>query len=983
MATPLELREKRKAAGWKEVTVLVPPELAKVMEDQRGETPRSQWLIRQALSLLPQGLVERLTWGRPGRKRKYLPPRTPTLPDLAIPLQHLTYQRISLAEHFAREAGGGAGSVTLMKTTDDQTLVTYRYGAMLGNEEIYTIAYRMGGRWRSSCYVQDGHGDRTIERGMLMPTARHLQDFLAYVNQRGGRVIDERAERPYTPTIRVRPLIRRIGDEPQAWSLEIDASQARENGDLPALHRFLTTVYRWSPPMVNWFSVKEVPDLLVSSGVSEAALIESRRLLHHLGAEVRDDQPWGIAQDVVTARLDPLGIIYTIEANQQDRRCIAVPTDCSPRVWPDWQRLLDELGVETVEQHPEEVPLDIDWSKVPGWNEPSAGGKTLRGYQREGVEFIASRGWRCMIGDAMRVGKTAQSIAAVHAKGCRRIVCILPLAVVHVWRKQIAEWNVPGHPQRIIEVRTSTNPPALSKFKDGKPDDCMTWVLCTYDKLTPRTENIWLRGAREGKEGYREDQFEEIGEAFAEAGAADAVTKVGPDLKISLTPDDELLIRAVEQVRLPEWVKEAESLRNALVRVNGPVREALMTWDPDAVLLDEAHRIKNPRSGRTRSVRMLIQVPHRLGLLLSGTMIRNYFDTEGIPMLEALVSLDDHYKQAKRASVDKATLTEKLFRYYMIRRRLKDVQDQLPAKIRERVDIPLGSKGEAYFDEYLEHMARADEMFFRVAVRGGKMDEARSAALGAWAQARKALALAKIADGLVMDTIIETIEQSEAGCSIVFGHHIEAMDMLFQQLTDKGLNCVKAYGDVTPRQRVEAESRFQSGRADVYIGGLQTAEGISLDRADACVHIEQDWVPGTMLQAEARAEGAGQVAPNGYLIRTCFNSFGLEPFDDMDAIIAGILAKKLSGLNELYEEDETLEAAVIIDAENLQQALAARSWAKAQARMEREGITPESPPDSDGKPTGRAIKLFKAPPLRRLKDRKSLTRRKDDEPEPA
>jgi len=161
---------------------------------------------------------------------------------------------------------------------------------------------------------------------------------------------------------------------------------------------------------------------------------------------------------------------------------------------------------------------------------------------------------------------------------------------------------------------------------------------------------------------------------------------------------------------------------------------------------------------------------------------------------------------------------------------------------------------------------------------------------------------------------------------------------------------VRAYGTVSQQQRIEAERQFQNRTADVYLGGLQTAEGISLDRADACVHIEQDWVPGVMLQAEARAEGAGQVAPNGYLIRTCMNAFGLEPLDDMDRIIAGILAKKIAGLNDLYNEDESLEATVTIEGGNLHSVLSARSWARAQERMRREGIIPPEPSKTDPKP---------------------------------
>jgi hypothetical protein len=183
--------------------------------------------------------------------------------------------------------------------------------------------------------------------------------------------------------------------------------------------------------------------------------------------------------------------------------------------------------------------------------------------------------------------------------------------------------------------------------------------------------------------------------------------------------------------------------------------------------------------------------------------------------------------------------------------------------------------------------------------------------------------------------IFETVEESESGCALVFGHHIEAMDVLAEQVTAKGLSVVKAYGSYTGKE--EAERQFQEGDVDVYIGALTTAEGTTLDRADSCLFIEQDWVPGNILQAEARARGKGQKAPNGYMVRTCMNSFGLA--DDMDLIMAGVLAKKMPGLNELYDEDISLSATIITSADDVRDALAARSAERARERMRREGIT--------------------------------------------
>lgn len=103
------------------------------------------------------------------------------------------------------------------------------------------------------------------------------------------------------------------------------------------------------------------------------------------------------------------------------------------------------------------------------------------------------------------------------------------------------------------------------------------------------------------------------------------------------------------------------------------------------------------------------------------------------------------------------------------------------------------------------------------------------------------------------------------------------------------------------------------------------------------------------------------MAPNGYLIRTCVNAFGLDPLDDMDRMVAGVLARKIAGLNDLYDEDESLEATVTIEGGDLHSILASRAWARARERMKREGITPPERPSEPkarkgrGKRKGRGV----------------------------
>ena len=59
--------------------------------------------------------------------------------------------------------------------------------------------------------------------------------------------------------------------------------------------------------------------------------------------------------------------------------------------------------------------------------------------------------------------------------------------------------------------------------------------------------------------------------------------------------------------------------------------------------------------------------------------------------------------------------------------------------------------------------------------------------------------------------------------------------------------------------------------------------------------------------------------------------------------------KKLTGLNELYDENESLDATLVTAAGDLSSALAARAWAKAQERLKAQGIQPKTKP-TPGKP---------------------------------
>lgn len=937
MATDWRTRKARRESGWLEVSCLLPPDLVKIMEESRGDQHRSRWLVQQALTLLAPDLVDQveLDRGKGGRPRT----RLPTLPDLRVPLRHLTYQPVSLRHYLAGEIKEKP-AITLKLDHQGHTVVRFRKYTKFGEIEVYDKARLEHGRW--GCHFIPTTGQN--EYGVMMPDSRRTDVVVRWVLDNGGEVLDERTGSSglvQVGVVRSRPLISRTDHEALAWSLEIDIAASRQRSDVRAVHRFLSDSWRWCGDMISWFSVDEAPDLLISSGVTWDGLCRIKHNLAEMAIPVEDEQPWGIADDPVIVEPDDLGLVYRLTANRQDRRCLVLPSEVPVPDWSDYRILMDDLGVVVREQLPAVPDLpDIDWSQVPGWEAPIGNDQRVWQHQKEGVEFVVRNGYRCIIGDEMRCGKTVQAITAVNVRGCRRILAVVPSTAQAGWRTMIRQWAVPGQEPHVIILDSTTEVPDLPQ-----DSDCPVWIISTYAKLTPAGLNIPLGG-------YKPDQLAEIAEIFTSGGAAGALVgdrdRAGNLVGltgISLKPDDDEILTAIPHLDLPNWFREKNRLIRGLPRVQGVVRAALEAWDPDGVIVDEAHGIKNPEAAQTKTLRKLLRDNRRLALLMSGTVTPNDY-SEGLELLNAVVPLREYRTRAWQQDMSDATLAKALLRKYMIKRTRAEVSQYQPEVIRERLEIPLGREGQKYLDEYIRALEWADELVYRVVLEGGTMAEAKGKALGQWATARRLLVAAKVADGFIAEAIQETIEGS--GSCAVFGVHLDAIEMLHQQLTDLGLAVVKLVGGMSAPAIEKAIGDFQTGNADVFLGSVLVAQGFSLDRTMDTVLTELDYVPGRIGQAESRMMSLtekDEKTPRGYSVTHCFNAFGLPAHRDMDYIIGNILARKVEGLNELYDTDTSFEATVTATAGKNPESdvltyLTARAWERAQERVDREGITP-------------------------------------------
>lgn len=353
-----------------------------------------------------------------------------------------------------------------------------------------------------------------------------------------------------------------------------------------------------------------------------------------------------------------------------------------------------------------------------------------------------------------------------------------------------------------------------------------------------------------------------------------------------------------------------------------------LRWD--LIVADEAHRLKNPYARRTQLIlgrrskdEPVAPLAGKVLLPLTGTPILNRpEEIYGIVRWVApdefpsRVAFEKKYAERylKRLSEKEALdrlndLQDKLRRSCMIRRLKADVLTELPAKIRQVIEIQGGiealraiaderkvlSEQKTIIEELKEAVAVAkkstDEGAYRNAIR--KLQSGKGAAMTELARVRKATAIAKIP--YVTAFVDEALEESE-GKLLIFAHHQEVVESFLSHYGDKA---VAVYGktDTKPEVRDAICAAFQTDpRVRVFIGSITAAGvGLTLTAATSVVFAELDWVPGNVVQAEDRAHRIGQ--KDSVLVQH------LVLAESLDAIIANRIVEKADMIDAALDRD--------------------------------------------------------------------------------
>jgi len=562
--------------------------------------------------------------------------------------------------------------------------------------------------------------------------------------------------------------------------------------------------------------------------------------------------------------------------------------------WPDLRRTLEELGVPFVGSDPENTPLrpscTLDPARVPGWDAPATNGYQLREYQRDAVRFLAGRGLRALLGDEMGLGKCAEAIGAARGTGVKRTLIICPASARSTWESEIRGWSAPDNEPRIQHIH--------GKHATVDPD--AHWIICTYDQLALRTEYFGLPDGPNAAVAMEEITALLDRDMTVWTQAKSKNGKQSWKIKIStpITAEPECL----DPKDLKRWRRIMYRLRQELI-------VQLEGWNPQLVIADETHALKNPHAKRTRAVARLVP-DHRYAILITGTPIMNH-EREAMSLLSLL---DPQAREIFRSmmktnrcwgEVSAIDAVREYLDHLMLRRLKQDILPELPPKVRQRMHIRLMPE-DPYIKRYAHTMLGAARLYYQTLRDTQTPSTARAAARAQWQVAARLLGLGKAADGQAAELIREIV--LARGAVIVVTVHRDVTDCLARQLRGDGLRVVTLDGRVPMDARADVVNTFQRGGADVIIGSIRVAgESITLTRADTVVFVELDWVPARLLQAEDRGHRLGQQAASYHIIHLVADLRDHDELNIDEAMISS-LTRKIAVIKKVLDHAEEVIA---------------------------------------------------------------------------
>jgi SWI/SNF-related matrix-associated actin-dependent regulator 1 of chromatin subfamily A len=327
----------------------------------------------------------------------------------------------------------------------------------------------------------------------------------------------------------------------------------------------------------------------------------------------------------------------------------------------------------------------------------------------------------------------------------------------------------------------------------------------------------------------------------------------------------------------------------------------IVDFNPDLIILDEAHFIKNHNSKRGA---ILKDLSKNFGCervwLLTGTPIANrpmdYYNLLSIigsPITNNWVHYAKTYCDGKRfrkggkyvwvtkGASNLEELASKTKRT-ILRRKKEDVLD-LPPKLITPVYLELQN-----VDEYKSVW---EDYLVKRKLEGKKGNPARDL-----------VEMTLLRTFIAMETVPFSIEKAEEALEldkkvIIFCNFNDEMDAFIRHFGDK---CVCVRGGMTDKQKQLSVDRFQEDdKCKVFVGQIKAAGvGLTLTKAEIVIMNSLDWVPGNHEQSEDRAYRIGQ--------KETVNIYYMLIDNTIDTLVWGILNEKKKVIGTIMGEDNII-----------------------------------------------------------------------------
>lgn len=348
-----------------------------------------------------------------------------------------------------------------------------------------------------------------------------------------------------------------------------------------------------------------------------------------------------------------------------------------------------------------------------------------------------------------------------------------------------------------------------------------------------------------------------------------------------------------------EWYVKLDNYKTLLKSIKGK---------RVTVIVDESHYIKTPTSKRTKTVQHLLSLDNIVfKVLLTGTPItrdvddlftqlkvfypdfcKSIFEYRKKYMRCIHSYFGDIYKGFKNEYSRKEIIN--YLKSCSLRRTKKSAGLNLPSIIRTPVYIDINKKIAKESLNILDYATKVingvdDYTLYKTDL----VEEASHIA-----SIRKALGVAKVPQVL---QYVEHLLQSGTQKLIVFGVHIDVVNLIYESLKEKykDIKTHRIIGATTSTQREKIIKEFQELETPQILVANMIAcgVGVTLTKSHTVVFAELDFTPSNIMQAEARVHRITQ--------EHIVNSIFMIANESLDAKILDLIKDKLKVIKEIIK----------------------------------------------------------------------------------